>query len=71
MPLERIFTQEDSYFLSGKDLARGYQRYVEKHDLVSGSNFCTGSLLGLSNIDFLLEYLAFLNSQIGLVQYEK
>jgi hypothetical protein len=38
MPLGRIFTQEDPYFLSGKDLARGYQKYVDKHDIVSGLN---------------------------------
>lgn len=35
MPLGRVFTQDDPYFLSGQDLARGYQKYVDKHQIVS------------------------------------
>jgi hypothetical protein len=33
MPLGGIFTEDDDYFLSGQDLARGYQKYVEKHQI--------------------------------------
>jgi hypothetical protein len=35
MPLGRVFTRDDPYFLSGQDLARGYQKYVDKHQIVS------------------------------------
>ncbi len=35
MPLGRIFTDEYPYFLSGQDLAHGYQKYAGKHELVS------------------------------------
>jgi hypothetical protein len=35
MPLGRIFTQDDPYFLGGQDLAKGYQKYVDKHSIVS------------------------------------
>ena len=35
MPLGRMFTQDDPYFLSGEDLARGYQKYVGHHQIVS------------------------------------
>jgi hypothetical protein len=38
MPLGRIFTQEDPYFLNGQDLARGYENYVNKHQIVSISS---------------------------------
>jgi hypothetical protein len=33
MPLGGIFTEDDDYFLSGQDLARGYQKFVDKHQI--------------------------------------
>lgn len=35
MPIERIFTENDPYFLSGADLAKGYSRYAKELALVS------------------------------------
>ena len=34
-PLDRMFGDDDPYFLNVKHLARGYEHYAKKHDLVS------------------------------------
>ena len=34
-PIERVFKEADSIFLSGADLARGYQNYADERRLVS------------------------------------
>jgi choline dehydrogenase-like flavoprotein len=33
LPFSRIFPPEDPYFLSGQDLARGYQRFIDQYGI--------------------------------------
>ena len=33
-PLDRMFREDDPYFLNVKQLARGYEEYAKKHNLV-------------------------------------
>lgn len=41
MPLGRVFSQNDPYFLGVQDLARGYQKYVDNHQI----NIWTSTML--------------------------
>ena len=38
MPIQRVFDDNYDYFLSSKELAKGFQAYVEKLNIVCGSS---------------------------------
>lgn len=47
-PLERVFTDDDPYFLNQKHLARGYESYSRKHNLVRISDLLHQNCLMLT-----------------------